>query len=90
MREGRLPGYAVLIDPVRGTTERDTFTCAHCNYVTHVKPFVDPATRGGLCHVCGQLVCKNCVGKVCDPMEEKMKRYEAIGNAIIAGHNWRK
>jgi len=87
MRQGRLPGYAVLSDPVLGVTERDTFTCAHCNRIVHVKPFVDPASRGGLCKVCGALICKSCVGKGCDPHEEKLKEYEKIGNAIMAGRN---
>jgi hypothetical protein len=100
VREGRFPGYAVLVDPVLGTTERDTFTCAHFHQqIVHVEPYKDPASKGGICPSCGGLICKDCVGKPCMPAEygvEQIERcktieeIEAVGNAIIAGRNpWR-
>lgn len=63
------------IDP--GTFERDTFTCKHCNRVTHVKPRMDAASLGGLCKICYGLICPFCVGKGCDPFEAKLERQEA-------------
>jgi len=96
VRQGRFPGYATIVDPVLGTKEQDTFTCVHCNNIVHVAPYLDPASVGGLCRVCGGLICSSCVGKGCDPIEERTKRIEncktieEIGNAIIAGANpWR-
>lgn len=59
-----------------GVVEVDTFSCFHCNRVVHVKPKMDPADMGGLCKQCMKLICKYCVGKGCDPLEEKLKRSE--------------
>lgn len=59
-----------------GVFETDTFTCFHCHVVTRVKPKMDAADLGGLCKVCMKLICSRCVGKGCDPMEEKLKRSE--------------
>ena len=56
--------------------ELDTFTCFHCNKVTWVRPKMDAADLGGLCKVCMKLICKCCVGKGCDPLEEKLRRNE--------------
>ena len=84
-------GYGIITSPVpsalhfdgrrrehmrAGIFETDTFTCFHCNTVTHVKPRMDAADMGGLCKVCMKLICVHCVGKGCDPMEEKLKRAE--------------
>ena len=74
-------GYAVLTDPDKGVVERDTVTCKHCQKLTHVKPKQRPEDLGGLCFVCMGLICSNCVGKPCDPMEEKLKRAEASYHA---------
>ena len=60
-----------------GNQKADTFTCKHCNRIVVVKPFADPADMGGRCTCCDGLICKNCVGKGCDPMEEKLNRMEA-------------
>lgn len=59
-----------------GIFETDTFTCFHCSRVTRVKPKMDAADLGGLCKVCMKLICSHCVGKGCDPLEEKLKRSE--------------
>lgn len=75
----RAQGYAVLTDPDANqpVQECDTFQCGHCQYITHVKPFMDPADMGGLCKVCMRLVCSKCVGKECDVFERKLERSEA-------------
>jgi len=65
-----------------GTFETDTFTCFHCDMVTHVKPKMDAADMGGLCKVCMKLICRHCVGKGCDPLEEKLARAEAKERAL--------
>lgn len=59
-----------------GVFETDTFSCKHCNRVTHVRPKMDAADMGGLCKVCMGLVCKYCVGRGCDPLEAKLERAE--------------
>lgn len=68
-------GYACIMDPESGTQERDTFTCNHCQRITHVKARCSPTDAGGLCYVCNGLICKNCVGKECVPF---MKQVEAM------------
>lgn len=75
--------FALRFDPraqwsdVRSATfEADTFTCFHCAHVTHVRPRMDAADLGGLCKICMKLICSRCVGKGCDPLEEKLKRSE--------------
>ena len=73
-------GYATIIEPGRSTREADTFTCVHCNRVVHAvadgKP-ARPEDIGGLCMQCHGLICPACVGKGCDPLEEKLRRWEA-------------
>lgn len=75
---GSMTGYATLTTPLGSVREADTFTCAHCNRVKHVKAGCDPAELGGHCKVCDRLICERCVatGK-CEPFEEKLKRAEA-------------
>ena len=60
-----------------GTHSIDTFTCKHCSKIVQIPPYCDPASLGGRCTVCDGLICPNCVGKGCDPLEEKLKRAEA-------------
>lgn len=69
-------GYAVIVDPDEGTREADTFTCAHCQNVVHVKAKASPEELGGQCKLCMGLICSNCVGKGCDPFEKKLERME--------------
>jgi hypothetical protein len=76
-------GYAFTFDLGTGDIlkERDTFTCSHCNKITHVVPFCDPADLGGYCSVCDKLVCKDCaylqsLGKPCTPFMERLARME--------------
>ena len=74
-------GYSIITDPVLRDKEADTFTCGHCGKVVFVKPFMDAAEMGGRCTCCDKLICSHCVGKGCDPMEEKLKRWEFQGVA---------
>lgn len=74
MRSART-GYATLTGPL-GIREADTFSCAHCNAIRHVKPFCDPADLGGLCKTCMGVICERCVGGVCDPLMKKVERAE--------------
>lgn len=69
-------GYARITSP-EGVSECDTFTCFHCQRLTHVKPKCDPAELGGLCKVCMKLICSNCVGKSCTPFLKTIERMEA-------------
>lgn len=70
-------GYSIVthLDHDRAK-EADTFTCGHCGRVVFVEPFADPASMGGRCTCCDTLICPGCVGKGCDPLEEKLRRWE--------------
>lgn len=61
------------------TFETDYFRCDHCSRQVRVKPKEDPANIGGMCKRCMKLICCHCVGKGCDPFEEKLKRIEDTG-----------
>lgn len=66
-----------------GTTERDTFTCFHCNRVKHVKPRERPEDTGGLCKCCMKLICAKCVAAGnCVPFEKKLEAAEARDRAL--------
>ena len=73
----RKPGGFLITTLDDSTSEADTFTCGHCQKIVVVKPFMDPADMGGRCTCCDALICPDCVGKACDPIEEKLKRWEA-------------
>jgi len=70
-------GYACIVEPDRPTRELDTFTCAHCNRVTHVAPRARPEDIGGLCKQCMGLICPACVGKPCVPFLKRLEQMEA-------------
>lgn len=75
-------GYTIITGPDPGTGEKDSFTCAHCNCVRFVKPMCPASAMPDVCHLCGDkhrpsFICEGCVGKPCDPFEEKLKRVEA-------------
>ena len=75
----RRPGGYLLTTGPMGTQEADTFMCVHCNRHTQVKPFARPEDLGGRCTCCNGIICKHCVGKGCDPLEEKLRRAEKLG-----------
>lgn len=70
-------GYAQIVDPEGPLREYDTFTCAHCNRVTHVKARARPEDVGGLCKQCMGLVCAACVGEACVPFLKRLDQMEA-------------
>lgn len=72
----RKPGGTLIITSTFGCDEIDTFTCGHCGTIHLVKPKEKPEDIGGMCSVCWSLVCPRCVGRGCDPLEEKLKRAE--------------
>lgn len=73
----RAQGYATITDPDSGLTERDTFSCGHCQRIKTVKPKQDPTDLGGFCTMCDNLICEFCVGKGCNPWEKQMEGIEA-------------
>jgi hypothetical protein len=73
-----LTGYATITGPNGQVKEQDTFTCAHCNSVHHVKPFQRDFTR---CGMCDALICEQCVGQKCVPFEKRLAEMEARYNA---------
>lgn len=78
-REG---GYATITDPEKPLVELSTFTCRHCCRITHVKTKHRAEDLGGLCKICMGLICSECVGKGCDPLEEKLRREEERYRAL--------
>ena len=72
----RKPGGHLIITSGFECIELDTFTCGHCNGIHPVKPKEKPEDIGGLCYACWKLVCPRCVGRGCDPLEEKLRRVE--------------
>jgi hypothetical protein len=81
----RPQGYSILIDPDTGTVEQDTHTCAHCQKVTKLKPFVPLDQQGGFCRKCMALVCSDCAMKPCNPILKQVEEWERIGNMILGG-----
>jgi hypothetical protein len=85
-------GYMLVTEPGRGSVERDTFTCRHCNTVVVVSPGQDPSSLGGFCTLCDGHVCPMCAGKACEPFEKKLEAAErrdrlfrmARGVAVVA------
>lgn len=79
----RIGGYATLTDRESGkvTAERDTFSCGHCNRITHVRPKARAEDCGGLCKVCMSLICERCVGFACVTLEARLEREEASYHA---------
>jgi len=69
-------GYSIITDPEGPVQEADTFTCGHCGTVVWTKPFQDGAAMGGRCTCCDSLVCLNCVGKGCSPLQKKLEQWE--------------
>ena len=69
-------GYACITDP-DGVREADTFTCAHCQRITHVKAGAKPEDLGGLCKQCMGLICSRCVGNGCAPFLKSIEKAEA-------------
>lgn len=77
-----LTGYATFTMPLGSKKEWDTFTCGHCNSIRHVKAGAGVEDLGGWCGTCAAPLCENCVGRGCDPLEEKLKRKEAREAAL--------
>lgn len=84
----RPQGYATLTEPDGRLRERDTFTCGHCQRIVHVPPAADPASLGGFCCACGQLICPRCYhqrtvgGAACVTWERRMEQAEARDRAL--------
>ena len=78
-------GYLHGVGPEGTVDERDTFTCGHCSKVVMVKAGCDPADMGGLCRVCGSLICPKCHGVgTCTPWEKQMEASEARSRLLDA------
>ena len=77
----RKDGGYLVINSAFGMSEMSTFTCTHCNKVVAVKTKANPDDIGGFCYCCMKMVCPQCVGKPCDPVEKKLERAEASYHA---------
>lgn len=78
----RAGGYAFSFDVDGIRQEMDTFTCAHCNHIVHIKPKCNPDELGGNCRLCMKMVCPRCVDLGCTPFEKKLEQMEARDRAI--------
>ncbi len=65
-----------------GTTERDTFTCVHCNKVMHVKPKASMDEFGSMCRNCMKMVCPKCASGPCVPFMKKLELMEKRDQAL--------
>ena len=70
------------ITDAAGSRTYSTYTCAHCNRITHVGYKMHPADIGGLCKLCMGLTCKRCTGKGCRPFEKQLEAWEARCEAL--------
>ena len=73
-------GYAAITSP-DGVREADTYQCAHCQRITHVKAGAKAEDLGGLCKQCMGLICSRCVGHACRPFEKWLEAEEASYHA---------
>lgn len=76
------------IDKYADLWECDTFTCAHlsptCMGVVHVFPKMRPEDIGGLCKQCMKLICPNCVGLGCTPLEKAIEASERRSRTLAS------
>jgi len=74
--DGKIVNNGIVISPF-GQHQTKSFTCNHCNKVTHLEAGVDPTdTVAWKCTCCSRLVCRVCANKPCLPMQEKLDLYE--------------
>lgn len=68
-------GYATISGPSGELAEADTATCAHCQFVIHIKP--GSGIQRGWCRMCDEIVCgkKGCIER-CTPFERKLEEWE--------------
>jgi hypothetical protein len=76
-----LEGFACLTGP-DGAVEMTTFTCVHCNRVTHVWPKMRMDELGSMCRSCMRMVCAQCADGPCVPFEQQLERMEARDAAL--------
>ena len=96
-------GYAVIISPVasrtnfdgfrcedvgEGITERDTYSCCHCNRIVHVKPKANMDEFGSMCRNCMKMVCPKCADGPCVPFEKRLEMIEARDRALRSYGLW--
>jgi hypothetical protein len=77
----RHPGGYATFTSEDGVREMDTFTCAHCQKIVHVKPKASPDELGGFCRNCMKPVCPSCASKGCTPFEKRLEAWEAKDRA---------
>jgi hypothetical protein len=69
----RVHGWTFQTDFDGKVIEHETFTCRHCNRVTQIPHKARPEDIGGFCTVCTGLICPQCVGLGCSPLEKKLE-----------------
>lgn len=75
---GTRGGYATFQGEEGHLREADTYTCAHCQFVTILKPREPPHAT---CKSCMGFICAKCygrltLGEMCRPTERRLAEYE--------------
>ena len=90
-------GYSVTFAPGERDVERDTYSCAHCGFITFTNPgFGRPLQVAVItkdlsvemrdapfCRSCYRHICPRCEGKDCVPIEKKVDLEEAAARKGI-------
>jgi len=74
-------GVAAIFGPF-DVVEHETFTCAHCQRITLVPHKAKAEQLGGICYGCFKLICDQCVGHGCRPIEKWSEEQEARGRML--------
>lgn len=68
-------GQIIITQPDAPTIERDTFQCAHCQYLCIVRR--GSGTIRGFCRMCNAPTCgRNKCSQGCEPFEAKLEAWE--------------
>jgi hypothetical protein len=76
---GYKPGGLVWVNDGYTTVEHESYTCGHCNRIVVVPHKERPENMGDICHGCMHLICADCVGRGCRPIEKWCEQEEARG-----------
>lgn len=94
----RAEGYSIITSPGERAKEHDTFTCAHCNFITFTKPGIGQPLQvvviqndqsivmkdAGFCRSCFRHICPKCEKlRECTPLMAKIEAEEAEARRLI-------
>ncbi len=74
---GYKPGGLVWLNDGYKTVEHESYTCGHCNKIVVVPHKERAENMGDICHGCMHLICVDCIGRGCRPIEKWCEQEEA-------------